>query len=176
MANVRRMVVVGGPGSGKTTVAAALARRFELKHIELDALWWQPGWTSVDRPAFRQSVKERLLPGAWVADGNYFDEIADFVWTSADTIIWLDLPRHVAIVRALSRSGRRVMMQRPLWSGNREPASVLTPMSIARLIWRWPSYAARISSTLSTLEIPDTVVMRLTSDDAVARWLASLAA
>ena len=44
--DLRRTVVVGTTGSGKTTVAAELARRLGVSHVEMDALYWGPDWTS----------------------------------------------------------------------------------------------------------------------------------
>jgi len=45
---VRRVSVVGVSGSGKTTVARALAARLGVPHVELDAIYHQPGWTGLD--------------------------------------------------------------------------------------------------------------------------------
>jgi adenylate kinase family enzyme len=41
---VKRIVVVGSSGSGKTTLARALAGELGLAHVELDAIFHQPGW------------------------------------------------------------------------------------------------------------------------------------
>jgi adenylate kinase family enzyme len=102
-------VVVGGPGSGKSTVAAALAERLGARHVELDELWWDPGWTPAGREKLRQRLSYRLAADRWVVDGNYIDEVADLAWPGADAIVWLDLPRRVAIRRAVLRSTRRAL-------------------------------------------------------------------
>ena len=56
----QRIVVVGTSGSGKTTLAKRIAQRGQLQHVELDALHWEPNWTTATEPVFRQRVTEAL--------------------------------------------------------------------------------------------------------------------
>lgn len=60
---VRRVLVAGSSGSGKTTMAAALAEKLRLPHTEIDALWHGPGW--VPRPEFEADVQAMLATGRW---------------------------------------------------------------------------------------------------------------
>jgi len=53
---VRRVVVLGVTGAGKTTFAAALARKLGVQHIELDALHWEPNWVMAELDVFRDRV------------------------------------------------------------------------------------------------------------------------
>jgi adenylate kinase family enzyme len=139
----RRVVVVGGPGSGKSTVAAVLAQRLAAPHVELDQLWWDADWTPAGRAALRERLAHHIASNRWVVDGNYIDEVADLVWPRADTIVWLDLPRRVAVRRAVLRSASRWATRTDLWNGNRERLAVLSPPSVARLHRRWPTYSER---------------------------------
>jgi adenylate kinase family enzyme len=168
---VDRVVVVGGPGSGKSSVAAQIARALGVTKVELDDLWWGPKWTPAGRDQLRSSVNEVLAAGHWVIEGNYFDEVADLVWPRADLIVWLDVPRRVGVRRALLRSVRRIVLAEPLWNGNRESLAVLSPRSIASLVRRWPKYSERIVEALADLEIPAERVVRLRSDAERERWL-----
>ena len=129
---MRRVVVVGGPGSGKSTVASTLAERLGGQHVELDELWWGPGWRPAERLEFRQRLSELLAVDKWIVDGNYIDEIADLVWPTVDAVVWLDPPRHAAIRRAVLRSAGRAFRGTELWNGNRESLAVLSPNSIWR--------------------------------------------
>ena len=54
---MQRIVVVGTCGSGKTTLAAELAKRIEAPHVELDALHWGPHWTPVETEIFRRNTE-----------------------------------------------------------------------------------------------------------------------
>src|SRR5688572_26430951 len=72
---VRKVAVVGGPGSGKSTLAREIARSIGAPHIELDALWWGPGWKPIPLETFQRAVTDAVASDAWVADGNYIDEV-----------------------------------------------------------------------------------------------------
>ena len=58
---MERIAVVGSSGAGKTTVARQLADRFDLEHIELDAIFHQPGWEPLPDDQFIERVT-----GAWM--------------------------------------------------------------------------------------------------------------
>lgn len=164
-------MVVGGPGSGKSTVAATLAHQLDAPHVELDELWWGPDWTPAGHTALRTSLIARLEGDRWVVDGNYLDEVADLAWPRADTIVWLDLPRHVGVRRALGRSASRALRRTELWNGNRQSLAVLSPTSVVSLIRRWPSYPMGIERTITELGIEDDAITRLRSDHDVDLWL-----
>ena len=169
---MRRIVVVGGPGSGKTTVAAALATALGVPHVELDALWWEPGWTPATAALFESRVRHAIAGDAWVVDGNYLDEGGRAVWRAADTLVWLDLPRRTCIVRVVRRSASRVVRGTKLWGTNRQRAGTLSPRSIARLVRRWRSYPARIEALLETRAWPHLRVVRLRTDEEVRAFSA----
>lgn len=168
-------MVVGGPGSGKSTVARAAAAAVSAVHVELDSIWWQEGWTHLEPEDFPVRVRERLsqLP-RWVADGNYVDEIASEVWPLADGLIWIDIRRWTGFRRAVVRSARRIVTRQELWHGNRESLGVLSPRSLLRLWLRWPSYSERIQDELASIESGTLTVVRLRSPDEVRRWLGAL--
>lgn len=115
----QRINVVGTSGVGKTTLARRLNRQLGLPHVELDALYWQPGWLEPSPQAFRQQVTTALSGPRWVVDGNY--SIArDIIWGRADTIIWLDYPLPLILWQVTTRTVRRAARQEILWQGNRE--------------------------------------------------------
>jgi adenylate kinase family enzyme len=113
-----RVLVTGLPGSGKTTVAMALADRHELTHIELDRLYYGPGY--VTRPTFLAELQAAIAKGDWCLDDFGAPESRDLVWTRADTVVWLDLPWGVAFVRAVRRTWRRLRIRAELLPGCRE--------------------------------------------------------
>lgn len=114
-----RIAVVGTTGSGKTTIAQALAELYELPHIELDALHWGPDWKEPPLEVFRQRVDQALAGPKWVVDGNYA-KVRDLTWGRATTLVWLDYDLPVIIWRLVWRSFRRVLRRETLWNGNRE--------------------------------------------------------
>ncbi|KIM94649.1 hypothetical protein OIDMADRAFT_21361 [Oidiodendron maius Zn] len=117
---LERIVIVGKPGAGKTTLAAELASRLSLHHIELDSINWQANWTQLPDNEMREHVSEAIAGAAdWVLDGNY-KAVRDIVWARADTLIWLDYPLWVALLRVLWRTLGRIIRRKELWNGNRE--------------------------------------------------------
>ncbi len=128
--------MIGSAGSGKTTVAAELAQALGCAHIELDAIFHQPGWTHLDPEEFRRLVQAAVSGPAWVADGNY-SAVRDLVWQRADTVICLDFPRPVVMSRLIRRSLRRAYHQTELWNGNRESFANLFSLNPDRSIIAW---------------------------------------
>ena len=90
-----------------------------MPHVELDAIHWLPGWTSIDKQRFREQVAAATAAGRWVIDGNY-RAVRDLVWAQADTLIWLDYPMTVVFRRVLQRTILRWWRREVLWNGNRE--------------------------------------------------------
>ena len=133
---MRRVSLVGCPGSGKTTVGRRLARSLGVPFIELDAIFHQPGWRQLEREDFRERVGEALAPERWVVDGNY-SAVQDLVWGRADTVWWFDLARPLIIRRVIKRTLRRSLTREVLWNGNREPLTNLYRLHPERNIIRW---------------------------------------
>jgi adenylate kinase family enzyme len=118
----RRIAVIGGSCAGKTTLAARLADRLGIPHIELDSLHHHPNWVESTAAELQRDVEAALEPlEGWVVDGNYMRKIGTLVIDRADTVVWLDLPLGVCLRRMWSRSTTRIRDGTDLWgTGNRE--------------------------------------------------------
>jgi len=117
---VDRVSVQGVPGSGKSTVGRALATRLGAPYVELDALYWGPGWQAAGETEFGARVAEIVASHRWVIDGRYHSVLGDLVIARADTVVWLDFPVRVWLPRLVRRSVRRMILRERLWNGNRE--------------------------------------------------------
>jgi adenylate kinase family enzyme len=115
----QRICVVGTTGSGKSTMAEAIAYRLHIPHIELDALHWEPGWKEADREFTRARVRDISLSEAWVVDGNY-RFLRDLLWPRAQALVWLDYPLQLILWRLWRRTWKRVLTKEVLWGTNRE--------------------------------------------------------
>lgn len=102
----RRILVLGRTGSGKTTLARSLAAALDCPHVELDSLYFEPGINTVPLEVLRQRTAQAVAGDRWVTDGNK-RAVRDIVWPRADTIIWLDYPLAVSLVRLGKRAARR---------------------------------------------------------------------
>lgn len=117
--DLRRVLVVGTSCSGKTTLAAALAEILGSSHVELDRLFWLPGWRQRGDAEFRALLRHALRPSCWVVDGNY-SSVRDIVLGAATAVIWLDYSFPRVFGRALRRTVRRILTREELFAGNRE--------------------------------------------------------
>jgi adenylate kinase family enzyme len=114
-----RVVVVGATGSGKSVLAERLSRSLRVGFVELDALFWEPGWRQAAPETFRARTDEATRTTAWVVAGNY-RQVRDLVWPRAEAIVWLDYSLPRVCGRLTARTIRRVVTREVLWNGNRE--------------------------------------------------------
>ncbi|MGW8970070.1 hypothetical protein [Streptomyces platensis] len=85
----RRIVVLGSPGSGKSTFSHALAAGTGLPLVHLDDAYWRPGWRRPSTPEWERTV-ERLTAGpCWIIDGNFAGTVRQRV-ERADAVVLLD--------------------------------------------------------------------------------------
>jgi adenylate kinase family enzyme len=132
---MRRVLVIGSPGAGKTTLAARLAARFSLPVHYLDLHHWMPGWRYRDAADARERMRALAATPAWVMDGN-FAETFDLRMPRADSLIWLDYPRATCIRRILRRTVRDYGKQKPdLPEGCPEAFD----LAVLRFAWRFPA-------------------------------------
>jgi hypothetical protein len=108
MVDMRRIVVVGGSGSGKTTVSRWVAETLELPCLEMDSVFHRYGWADEAPGEFLPILDRFTRRDGWVVDGNYTSHGArELVWPRADTFVWLDPPRRTAMIRIILRTLRR---------------------------------------------------------------------
>ena len=98
-----RIYIIGGPGSGKTTLAKRISQQLSIPHYEMDLIGWEKG-AGAQRPleARLREVHEIATQTSWVTEG-WFKPWTDELLDSAEQIVWLDLPWHIARWRILKR-------------------------------------------------------------------------
>lgn len=151
----RHIAVWGPSASGKTTLAASLAARCGLPHVEMDALFWKPDWVEPPLEEFRAAIETALAahPDGWVMDGNYA-RVQDLVLPRADTLVWLQPPLWRVLGQVVRRTVGRCRSGEPLWGSNRETWRKAF-LSRESLIWyilrNWWRYPRRRRQLLATV-------------------------
>jgi adenylate kinase family enzyme len=174
---MQRVSVVGNSGSGKTTIAAELARLIGAPHLELDSVFHQPGWVPLPVPEFRARVADFTAAPRWVVDGNY-TAVRDLVWSRADTVVWLDLPRWQVMRQVVARTIRRAARRAELWNGNVEPWSNFLHLDPQQSIiaWAWTRhrvYRDRFLRAMIGPGYPRLRFIRLTTPGEIREFLAA---
>jgi adenylate kinase family enzyme len=100
---VKRVLVLGNAGTGKSVFSEKLGAAIGAPVIHLDALWPR-ALTPEDMPAFRALVTEAHAGEAWVSDGNFAAATFDLRAPRADLVIWLERPRWLCAWRAAMRA------------------------------------------------------------------------
>jgi len=105
---MRRVVVLGPGGSGKSTLARRLGQLTGLPVIHLDRVYWRPGWVPTPESEWEAVHRDLTAGEAWIIDGNYGSTV-EVRLARADTVVFLDVPRIVALIGVLRR---RLMYRR----------------------------------------------------------------
>ena len=167
---MRRILVIGSGGAGKSTLAARLGARLGLPVIHLDAHFWRPGWVETPAAEWREVVTALTARDAWVMDGNYGGTL-DLRLAACDAVIFLDLPRVVCVAGIVGRWLRHAGSTRPdMAPGCPEQLS----WEFVRWVWDYPR--RRRPDVLRRLAaLPaDRHVVVLRSRRAAERFLAEL--
>lgn len=174
--DMNRVSVIGTTGSGKTTFAAQLAQVLGVRHIELDALNWEPNWQTVSTDEFRSRVTKAIGGDGWVVDGNY-SAVRGLVWDRVDAVVLLDYAWPVVMSRVIRRTIRRLITRERCCNGNRENIRrVLSRDSI--IVWVLRTYRRHRRDypvLLDALEQKGVQTIRLRSPSAARQWLRSRA-
>ncbi len=102
---MKKIIVIGCPGSGKTTFAEKLNKFTGLPLYYLDAIWHKPDKTHIPRDEFDQRISEIFATPEWIIDGNY-NRTIEMRLKQCDTVFLFDLPTEVCIQGATDRLGK----------------------------------------------------------------------
>ena len=102
---MNKVIVIGCPGSGKTTFAEKLNKCIGLPLYYLDAIWHKPDKTHISREEFDERIIEIFNNDKWIIDGNYKRTI-EMRLKECDTVFLFDLPTEVCLQGAIERIGK----------------------------------------------------------------------
>lgn len=102
---MKKAIVIGCPGSGKTTFAEKLNKATCLPLYYLDAIWHKPDKTHISREDFDERIVQIFATPEWIIDGNYSRTI-ELRLQQCDTVFLFDLPTEVCLQGAVERIGK----------------------------------------------------------------------
>ena len=102
---MKKVIVIGCPGSGKTTFAEKLNKITGLPLYYLDAVWHKPDKTHIPREEFDRRITEIFATPEWIIDGNY-NRTIEMRLKECDTVFLFDLPTEVCLQGATERIGK----------------------------------------------------------------------
>lgn len=103
---MQKILVIGSPGSGKSTFSRALSALTGISLCYLDLLWHLPDRTTVSEEEFDRRLSDVLKGERWIIDGNYLRTL-EVRLQSCDTVFLLDYPVEICLAGVRQRIGRK---------------------------------------------------------------------
>ena len=164
---MRRILIIGCSGAGKSNLARKLSAALGLPLIGLDRAYWRPGWIEPSLAEWRETVSRLVAEPAWVMDGNYSGTF-DLRMPQADTLVWLDYLRATCLRRVILRVLKGYGRTRPdLPEGCPEKID----LTFWRWVWDFPTRSRPGIPTAIERHGTHLRVVRLTNNRAVAAFL-----
>ena len=102
---MQRVLVIGCPGSGKTTFSRRLAEITGLPLHHLDSIWHRPDRTHIPEDAFAQKLEEIMARDRWILDGN-FNRTLEMRLRRCDAVFLLEYPVEICLQGVHDRMGK----------------------------------------------------------------------
>jgi len=128
---MKRVLVLGSGGAGKTTFAQRLGEIIGLRVVHLDGLFWKPGWVRTPDDEWADILRVETAKPEWIIDGNYGSS-RQLRIDAADTVILLDLPRRICMWRIIKRTAMYYGRSRPDMA-----EGCVERFNMEFLIWVW---------------------------------------
>ncbi|MEV0619172.1 hypothetical protein AB0I81_38055 [Nonomuraea sp. NPDC050404] len=161
MTTMKRVVILGRGGSGKSALAARLGAITGLPVIELDKHFWRSGLEATPPDQWAAVQGDLVQAGAWIMDGDLGPyDVPEVRLRAADTIIMLDFSFWRCAWQAIRRSRERADFWWWVWTYRRRSrphllAAIATHAPEAKLhMIRNPQALRRFLAQVTTDQTP----------------------
>jgi adenylate kinase family enzyme len=165
---MKRILVIGSGGAGKSTFARRLGKILQIEIIHLDSLYWRPGWVETPKQEWKKRVEHLIARDSWIMDGNYSGTL-ELRFAACDTVIFLDMERIICLWRVIKRAMKYRNKSRPdMAQGCPER------VTLEFILWVW-NYKKRSRAKIVRVlneKTQNKKVIWLRSDAEVERFLA----
>lgn len=121
---MKRVLVIGVSGSGKTYFAKRLAEILSIPVVHLDSIFWNENWVEEDEDVVTQKIQAEINKDMWIIEG-YIEPLSAERLAAADQVIYLDLPGRASLRGGLSRMIKHRKTPRPeMPAGNTDKPSI----------------------------------------------------
>lgn len=127
-----RILVAGLPGAGKTTISKALSTSTNIVYVELDALYYLPGWKRSTK--LSMSASSALTTQSWITDFQHW-EILKPSFSRATHLLYIDLPSRDRLQALLKRTLERRRKNEEIWTGVYERSFAHALLSPRSTLW-----------------------------------------
>ena len=102
---MNKIVIIGCPGSGKSTFSKALHDKIKIPLFHLDMMFWNADKTTVEKSVFKKRLSNVLKLEKWMIDGNY-QSTMELRMQECDTIFFLDYSLDTCLEGIRARRGK----------------------------------------------------------------------
>lgn len=99
---MKKIMIIGCCGSGKTTLAKKLSNKLNLPLIHLDKLNWRDNWQNISKEEFDDLLWAEVVKPTWIIDGNY-ERTIPLRLKYCDTVIYMDYSRISCLYGVIKR-------------------------------------------------------------------------
>jgi len=109
---MQRVMIIGQPGSGKSTFACRMGERTGLPVVHIDKIHYEDGWVERSQAEKTARCEEVHARETWIFEGGHSRTLPQRM-LRADTVIWLDFPFPRRLARVIIRTFRYLGRPRP---------------------------------------------------------------
>ena len=102
---MKRIIVIGCPGAGKSHFSRVLCKKTGIPLYHLDMMYWNADKTTVEKPVFLKRLSDVLRKEEWITDGNYSSSM-EMRFAACDSVFFLDYPLEVCLAGIRHRRGK----------------------------------------------------------------------